>query len=255
MNEKYLMLGLATFVLATGGLKKLYRERLNHRTHFWLALMTVLFLVWMAHGPQALLYNFFHHYFPGFRGIRVPARIGLGYLFVMAILGAIGMDALLGKGRFAKWAGSTALVALLLVENRIHLHPVPVPMELAALNQALASGHPREPLALLPLNADENLRLYHSLRHRRPMFNGRSSFTPEPQNRLYEMERVSGPSVDILNAIREFGVKEFIASKNDRSWFSILERKCRPGDRVDSQHYIFQCPTTSKVTTLSDGTY
>ena len=179
----------------------------------------------MAHGPQAKLYNLFHLISPGFKAMRVPSRIGLGYLFAMAGLAAFGLQAWLASpvAPAFRRVGLGVLFVVLLVENHVAVPSLPVPFEAAPVSRYLAEQGHRGPLALLPLNDQIGLQLFHSLEHRRPLFNGRSSFTPEPQKSLYEAEQTQGPSLDIFRAIRKLGVADFVIVRHNREWMGIFK--------------------------------
>ncbi|MEZ4750060.1 MAG: hypothetical protein R3B54_05370 [Bdellovibrionota bacterium] len=239
MVGKRLFVGLAAIVLAILAFRSLsQRPHRQRRFLLWLCGSSLVFLIWMSHGPQALLYNLFHDYVPGFKALRAPSRIGFGYLFVMSALVALGAESLTRRQTRVTTFLVFALALLLVIENKIRLDTKSPPTEYAAIAEHLAGGE--GPIAHLPLSRPIYPRFFASLRHHRPLFNGESAFFPEPQQSAYQQEGETGPTASLLQSLRAYGVREFVV-ETGHAWENVLQAHCEPV-ALAGPHGLYRCP-------------
>ncbi|MCB0404101.1 MAG: hypothetical protein KDD51_04895 [Bdellovibrionales bacterium] len=237
MVGKRLFVGVAAFIFAFLAFRWIATFGREKRFLFWLCGSSLVFLIWMSHGPQALLYNLFHEYIPGFKALRAPSRIGFGYLFVMAALVAMGAESLRRRHTAGAAILGLLLGSLLIVENKIQLDKKVPPTEYAAIVGTLASGD--GPFAHLPLVRPMYPRFFASLRHHRPMFNGESAFLPEPQRSAYEQEAQMGPTPELLDTIRAHGIGEFVV-ESGHAWETVLKAHCH-AVIAQGPHGLYRC--------------
>jgi len=211
LHEKRLFLGLVALFLVVIGVR-----RKGDRFWFWVLLSTFLFVLLMLQGPQARFYNLFYYGFPAFKGMRVPARFGFTYLFLISIVAGFGADKIKARWLLA------ALLFFFLFENRIPAGYVQIPNELEAVSDVLAKIDPKLPVAHFPMDRHHPVRAYYSLRHGHRIFEGYSGFIPEPQKQLF----LAAPSEEVLFELNGLGVRYAILEKNvDPQWDKIFSTR------------------------------
>ncbi|MEZ4749266.1 MAG: hypothetical protein R3B54_01180 [Bdellovibrionota bacterium] len=212
-EENVLFVGFAVLFLAYLGFRRLRRCRSSQGKRLSrLLLYSLLFTIILAFGTNLGVYNLLYYTLPGLKGFRTPARMGLSYLFFMAVLAGIGFQVLHhrlgGDGALRRWGWSVALLLLFIVDT---YRPVPYPSvgsELDGVSEWLRHQKDKGAVTHLPFDVTslETLRMYKSLEHDHPIANGYTGFKPgtyglvrdasealarsgavEPRKQLYEM--------------------------------------------------------------------
>lgn len=211
--------GLAALGLAVWGLIAKGGDRRTPAAYLGLALLCLAFSLGpvvraagreLFAGPYVLLFD----YFPGFSGLRAPARLGLYFLFFWSVGLGFGVSALLRlcKGRYLAALAGLAVVAALALE--LYTWPVapgvkapdlarpdPVNAWLAAEKRGGAVMH-------LPLGDEHQDARYvlTSVANWRPMVNGYSGFFPPGYQALRELLHQS-PSRLLAGQLGRMGVR------------------------------------------------
>ena len=233
--ERRLFPGALAIVLALGGLWAGLQPSLKGRREE--GAVTGVALAWVALGFAGSLglHSFFHRFLfewvPGFRAIRVPARWAVVAYVGLALLVALGTEAL---GR-ARWA----VILLLLIE----LHAAPLrwqllPSEVPPVYKWLATEKPH---AVLELPIRDQLADYFYLlgatSHHRRIANGISGFDPPEFQRLNELSHATPISDELAGELRRIGVDTVIvhgdrANASIRDW--LLRERLPYVGRFDS---------------------
>ena len=161
-------------------------------------------------------YRFFFNYFPGWSGIRVPARMHMISTLSLSIIAGLGAASL---GRIFKPVAQkvffSSVGALILLES------FSVPLPLASVPPPAPVYHwlaaqPGKPVVLelpMPVVAGERWKetayLYYSIFHWKPLVNGYSGYYPPYYGSLCETMQ-GFPDASSLNELRQFGVKYVI---------------------------------------------
>jgi hypothetical protein len=233
--ERRLFPGALAIVLALGGLWAGLQPSLKGRREEGAATGVALAWVALGYAGSLGLHTFFHRclfdWVPGFRAIRVPARWAIVAYVGLAVLVALGTEAL---GR-VRWA----VIVLLLVE----LHAAPLrwqllPSEVPPVYKWLATEKPH---AVLELPIRDQLADYFYLlgatAHHRRIANGISGFDPPEFQRLNELSHATPISDALAGELRSIGVDTLIvhgdrANASIRDW---LRRERLPyAGRFDS---------------------
>ena len=172
----------------------------GRRPAFWFYAPATLIMWWLALGPadsghpvDALLRPYtLLTYFPGFNGLRVPARFAmLGYL-TLAVAAGLAVHRLRPGRRGLALAGAAALFAGLALDSAttpMPLHPPPGRVLLPSVNDA----------AFLEIPVDEDqigaAAMYRAMLHRLPLVNGYSGHRPPHYRILAIALRRGDPSV------------------------------------------------------------
>ncbi|MFZ2493833.1 MAG: hypothetical protein WA208_20330, partial [Thermoanaerobaculia bacterium] len=161
------------------------------RSRFWP--VPALALLWIATaflgslGSNSFLYGFFYAFFEPFRAMRVPARWAIIVFVGLAVLAARGADLLLARRRGCQRPALFVVLALATVADTVprilwtHVATDPVPVY-----EWLEKARVRGPIFELPM-AGEGIPYSYLLglaRHRVPLVNGTSGFSPPWDERL-----------------------------------------------------------------------
>ncbi|MCB0405634.1 MAG: hypothetical protein KDD51_12695 [Bdellovibrionales bacterium] len=184
-EENVLFVGFAVLFLAYVGFKRLRRCRSAYGKRISkLLLYSLLFSVVLAFGTNLGVYNLLYYTLPGLKGFRTPARMGLSYLFFMAVLAGIGFQVL--QSRLRSGAGARAVLGLIglalifvLDTHRPLVYPE-VGANLNGVTEWLRAQGDDGAVVHLPFDvtALETLRMFKSLEHGRPIANGYTGFKP-----------------------------------------------------------------------------
>lgn len=165
---------------------------------------------------HSLVYLALMRVVPGMSSMRVPARFGLLFSFVVAFFAAHGLDRFRHAVKGAWWR--TAISAGALVLLLLELAPRPLRwMEVLRERDFpdvydWVAAHPEvRALAEVPMrqNWRETEPMYYSSRHWRPIANGYSSFVP-PFHRNLARHLVALPDLDGLALLYQVGVTHVI---------------------------------------------
>ena len=187
---KALFPGFVAMLLAVVGL--VYGAARNRL--FWLfSIVLVILGIVLSFGPETnvfgtrvfLPYRLLQLYFPGFNGMRVPARFAALALFGGSLLAAWGVRALLERSRRYSVATAVFILSLLLFEyqtsslERVVPEVLPIPPVHAWLAEAPSPGA----VLVLPIHEGEQIihesvYMYYSTTHFKPLVNGYSGWWP-----------------------------------------------------------------------------
>jgi hypothetical protein len=224
LHEKHLFVGFVAAGLAGVCAWETFSTR---KKSYWARLLFagLAFSVWMALGPNALLYAVFYYAFPGFKSLRCPARFGMVYLFFVAFAAAWGANHWLSRQKKGQALLLASVVLWLIWENHVRISLVEIPPYLKATAEFLSQTGDQTPLAHLPfrtayrpfpgdqgnpLNNREAVRMYYGLFHSHPIANGYSGFQPPVYNELVSQE---GDSSALFRALRNAGVGMVVLEK------------------------------------------
>jgi len=173
----------------------------------------------MVHGHRIpLVYGLVRRVVPGFSGLRALSRLALGGQLAVALLAAVGLDALL-FGRTWSWrlVGTIALAAIVCGEafTGIGLTTVPTARDDYGIAEVLRA-HPKGVVAELPMQSAssgatrwayiEAPRQLEALRDGDPRVNGYSGFQPPGFDKVARtLDRF--PSREAIAEARELGVR------------------------------------------------
>ena len=222
-------LGFAALSLVVIGIGRSLKSRnvapqdAMRRRFLWLSLLTGLIGVVISLGPivyaggrelgpgaYAVLYQFV----PLFRGLRSPERIAILVNFAVAVVGAWGAAALLGRVRkvVGRWLGVLLLVVLPLEHFAGGVFGVGVPTgrRVPEVYRWLAEQPGRGPVVELPLYPRTKHRFYaaymfYSTYHWKPIVFGRTSFY-SPAMEFLAWQLRDFPDRDSLGLLRALGV-------------------------------------------------
>lgn len=231
-HEKYFFIGFVALFLSIIALVLYWKVR-NAEPRFWKRVLvwSTVFIVLMSMGPNGELYKIFYYLFPGMKSIRMPARFGLAYLFVVGMVVGIGFQLVWQRlgNRSMRYVAGVVIFSLFLLENNLPVSFVRIPKELLGVTMHLRDLPQDKAVAHLPLTADynrfpgdignpinnrETVRMYYSLFHGHPVFNGYSGFWPPSYKKMAELERLKGASPHLISSLRRLGVSYVIINKN-----------------------------------------
>jgi hypothetical protein len=180
------------------------RSRFHSGT--WAAALWVILGVLGTFGLQTFFYTFFYRRFEPFQAMRVPARFAIIAYIGLAVLGAIGVRALLDRSRRPMLVRA-GVIALILIDVHPHLRWEYVPRETPPLYRWLA----REkvgPLLELPVwnNGVDYHYLLGSTVHHVPIVNGTSGFSPAEAWKARDAEQ-RGAYDELLGLAERWGVR------------------------------------------------
>lgn len=177
-----------------------------------------------------------HEAVPGFGGLRSPFRSAVIAQAILAVLAALGVDALAGASRGRpRLAAAVALGLLAAAENLcVPSRVLDIPRSpRTAWSAWLRSQPPGTTVVHLPLPAGDGAtaleaeawRLFHQIDHRQPMLNGYSSHFPPHYDRYQGLPGESILGYQALCALsREAGINTVVV---DRSWLTALPAEAR----------------------------
>ncbi len=203
---------LTVLILIRRPLNK-YRQPFILSSFIWADKLQLLFLILtflalsLSLGVGAVqsdkFYNLFYNYIPGFRFIRVPARIGMFVSFFLSLLSAYGIQRLISFKPFKKVI--FVIIPLILIEYAsfpLTLHPLG---ETPEVYKWLENEKGDFPIIELPIdNPMLNVQyVYYSTVHRKKLVNGYSGFFPSSdffiqEASLHNMQTL----IDFLNFIK-----------------------------------------------------
>ena len=271
-SEHYLFLGWTTMALAALGIVLAFRQRdPGMRAFVWTALIVLLFSfgpVLQFSGPHGapvlpkssppgqpppqpfppnlpMPWLFAYHHLPGFKGLRVPARLTGVLLIMLALLGAYAVawlqDKCRGEGGGAAWGGPLwspvlpqlrrfALLSnpvrglvvqclLILVSFALIVEALParIPVTVAptgnhipAVYQWLATHGGQQPIVELPISQTDGKYDawydYYAIYHPHPIVNGWSGYRP-PLTQQIAASLLSFPSPGSLAMLRQYHIQ------------------------------------------------
>ena len=251
-SEHYLFLGWTTMALAALGIVLAFRQRdPAMRAFVWTALIVLLFSFGPflqfsgPHGapvlptpsppgqppPQPFPPNlpmpwlFAYHHLPGFKGLRVPARLTGVLLIMLALLGAYAVAWLQDKPlrRFALLStpvrGLVLQCLLILVSFALIVEALParIPVTVAptgnnipAVYQWLATHGGQQPIVELPISQTDGKNDawydYYAIYHPHPIVNGWSGYRP-PLTEQIAASLLSFPSPGSLAILRQYHIQ------------------------------------------------
>ncbi len=172
------------------------------------ALLAAAFVFSLGTQPYGLLRDFV----PGFGNLRAPYRIGVVFLFALAMLAALGMAWVLqrlrerGRGRALAAAVLPALVVVEFLSIPVPVTAVAVGDEVPAVWRWLAERDDDPAIAVFPVRIPlEYPRVLYSAYHWKPMVNGFSGYAPYLYVALAERD-TEFPSPPLLAQLRALGV-------------------------------------------------
>ena len=200
----------------------------------------------VAIGPYAVLYRLV----PGFRGMRVPARLVLLILPLMVLVAGKFYDREMDRLRGGRWARVVpiSLVILLMLDFAVR----PAPWQHAPLRRDLPRSvvwlsENGEPGGVLVLPVDTIKRqpspmyLYYGLFHRRPMLNGYPAFTPSEINAMTN-HLLRFPEATAIEVTRSRGVRYVVIDLIEMGFFL-------GSQSVDS--FVALCDESTELTKIS----
>ncbi|MGH9318468.1 MAG: hypothetical protein ACRD21_07340 [Vicinamibacteria bacterium] len=189
-SGKALFPGFTAALLAALGL--FHRNRRSRVFWVFAVALTVVALI-LSFGPEArfddrvvpLPYRFLQLYFPGFSGMRVPARFAALVLVGGSMLAAWGAKLVLERSRNYAPFAAAGILGLLLFEyqtsplDRILPEPPPIP----PVHRWLADAPSPGAVLVLPIHESEQIvqesfYMYYSTVHFKPLVNGYSGWWP-----------------------------------------------------------------------------
>lgn len=219
-----------------------------------LTLLAVSLSLGLGSLPSDKFYNLFYNYIPGFKFIRVPARIGMFVSFFLSLLSAYGIQRLGSFKPFKKVI--FVIIPFILIEYAsfpVTLHPLG---ETPEVHKWLEKEKGDFPVIELPIdNPMLNVQyVYYSTWHRKKLVNGYSGFFPPSdffvrEASLHNMQSL----IDFLNFIK---VKYVIVHRehlNDIQIGWIKELKDRLVFKrtfFDDDVYELQSPSDAKMKSL-----
>lgn len=211
-------------------------------------LLATLVSFWASLGPDAGLYAALYRWVPGLDFVRVPSRLSLITVLGLAILAALGMDALLARVRRFRAVAGAAVVLLLLAElAAFPLDARPYAVTIPDVDRWLAETPGGEPVVELPVadprDAVRAARLHsrymlHSTAHWRPLVNGYSGFTPPEHDRLFR-HLVNFPDEASLDRLEAWGVGYAVVHADlyvPGEWAEVERRLKAFEDRLRLEH-------------------
>ncbi|HSL21584.1 MAG TPA: hypothetical protein VK886_08610 [Vicinamibacterales bacterium] len=173
--------GACALVLAAIGVVAAGRGGPRRKVAIFYALVA-LFGFWLSLGPAGGLYLILHNTLPVFSFLRAPSRFGLSVTLALAVLSAMGVEAVARKNAMGARVAAVlpAIVAAELFMAPLPLlrmPPVPAPYKMMA-------NLPRGPVAEFPFFATRAQIEFHALYmlwstyHWQPLINGYSDITP-----------------------------------------------------------------------------
>jgi hypothetical protein len=164
-------------------------------------------------GFNGLTYGWLYDYVVPFRGLRIPARMGVMVGFSLAVLAGIGaalIAARIGSGRVRQVVLAALGIAMLIeyASRPIPLQPIPaaVPEVYADLIRD-AGGAADAPIVEYPISArDDPTYMYYSTFHWQPLLNGYSGFFPTSYNAVLAASQAF-PGDPFIDAIRNHGAR------------------------------------------------
>jgi len=204
--ERYLFPGVTPLLLALVGLLLRVPGR---RPILYLLLLMVAFEASL--GVRGYLYPLLYEYVPGYRGLRVSARLGLFVLAFLGILAGYGYQAVAaGRARLHRIALVIVCATAMLAEYRVLPVLAPFSNNPPDVYRMLAR-HPAGVVAEFPMPAADRLPgadpeyAYYSAFHWRPLVNGYSGMYPPSY--LDRLDRVGDfPSERAVKQLRADGV-------------------------------------------------
>lgn len=160
---------------------------------------------------HSIVYVPMMHVLPGLSGMRVPARFAVFVSLALVHLAARGTDHLLARRK--NW-----LVGLLALVLFLELAPRPVRWarlereeDFPEVYSWIAKQDDVEAILELPVrpNNSENVYMYYSTRHWKPIANGFSGYRPESHRRITESMRFL-PDENGLDLLSELGITHLV---------------------------------------------
>ncbi len=187
-------------------------------------LVGLLVAVDISRGLNGWLYGPLYDYVYAFRGLRVPARMGITVGLALAVLGGYGATRVLGavRGRAASWGVAGLLLGLVLADSWV----APLGLRVLATSppesyadllrdkgeqpefRAIRRRSDPDPAVLLemPIAREDPTLMYYSTFHWQTLVNGYSGFASERyQGLLSQLERFPDPESE--EALEALGVR------------------------------------------------
>jgi hypothetical protein len=198
--ERRLFPGLTLLVLAAVGV---WRSRSRPMIAYLVALVVAIDV---STGVRGVTFNLLWHTVGAFRGLRVPARMGLFAGFALCVLAAMGVSALrTSGGAWTRRLVPVVAAGLIMVEGWSRLPvgttlPAGIPPAYAAILHDL-NGAPATAIADLPIAASMPTYMYYSTFHWQNLLTGYSGFFPPS---FVELVRAleTFPDAQSLHALR-----------------------------------------------------
>ncbi|HME43051.1 MAG TPA: hypothetical protein VKF36_08205 [Syntrophorhabdales bacterium] len=200
-------------------------------------------------GPYLLLYK----YFPGFDGLRVPARMAIIVALCVSVLAAYGIAGLRGPLRRTLLPIFAALVILIeFASMPMRLTPVPLRSDIPEVYRWLNSQEGKKAIIEMPMAEifsldKEAKRIYFSIYHWKSLVNGYSGYVPPYYLSLIRDMNDGFPFPSSVRRLRELGVDyvilhsdEYDAEKLTRIQWDISRfRELEPVKQFGND-YVFQ---------------
>jgi len=228
-------------MLITGGIKQLiervtkgrfwtFRLMFNSpipRFYFWVLLLSFVFSLGPrihSHGQEIFYYGpyiLLHKFFPGFDGLRDPARLIILVTFGLSVLAGYGTTKILTKFKeqTKKMIVSVILSVLILFEYAsfpIPMIPIRTGNNIPTVYKWLSQEKGDFPILELPLPQAptqvgiEAERIYFSTYHWKRLVNGYSGYFPPDYISLYQKGTKGFPSDEAIVLLRRRGIKYVI---------------------------------------------
>lgn len=172
----------------------------------------------LIYGPYILLYKFF----PGFDGLRVPARFIIMVALAVSVFAAFGIARILGRfeGSLKKFGITVIFSILILFESAsipLHMPSVATGDAIPDVYKWLAAEKSDFAIIELPLPRKledvpwkEPKRLYYSTYHWKKLVNGYSGYFPPAYDFLYQEGMKDFPSNASIGLLKQLGIRYLI---------------------------------------------
>jgi hypothetical protein len=203
-GERRLFPGFAAIALALVGILMAPRLETNRRA-IWAYTVGLAVAFDLSLGFNGLLYPVLYEYVLPFRGLRIPARMGVIVGFSLAVLAGFGTDAMMRRRGSIVAAAIAAVMLLEYASKPLDLRRIPPPPESYADLLADRGDSPTAAIFEFPAAAvDDPTYMYYSTFHWQYLVNGYSGFFPPSYSRL--LEAVHGfPDRASFDAIKAHG--------------------------------------------------
>ena len=201
-GERRLFLGFVTLAL---GVVALWPERGRRPDRRWAYAFGLVLAFDLSLGFNGVSYRLLYDYVVPFRGLRVPARMGIITGFSLAVLVGYGA-ARLARGRTWAFAALAGLILLEYASKPLDLRQIPTepPQSYADMMNDRGSTPTTAIFEFPPSAFDDPTYMYYSTFHWQHLVNGYSGFFPPSYNRVLNA-MLNFPDEASFNAMKSRG--------------------------------------------------
>ena len=203
-GERRLFLGFTTLAL---GVFALWPERGRRSDRRWVYALGLLLAFDLSLGFNGISYRLLYDYVVPFRGLRIPARMGIITGFSLAVLVGYGA-ARLASGRRWVFAALAGLILLEYASKPLDLRQIPTdaPESYADMLTDRGTGPTTAIFEFPPSAVDDPTYMYYSTFHWQHLINGYSGFFPPSYLRVLNAMQ-NFPDEASFNAIKARGAR------------------------------------------------